>query len=178
MTKALIDVSVHGAGELAAAMAEPLREDAADGVENAVAEIRDQVKQRVPMRRGVLRASTKGYVHRYSLGGLVAVGGKGAKHAHLINMGVKPHELNAGRRTHGRSKKRAASGKSGNMLIYGNATIIRRGAHHGGFAGVDFMGKGLEAARPGVEDDLHRAGVEITTRYAKFERRRRKRTRR
>lgn len=165
-------VTVEGAQELAAALGEPLREDAADAVENAVAEIRDEVKKRVPARRGVLRASTKGYVYRYSLGGLVAVGGKGAKHAHLVNIGVRPHELGRGT---GRSKKRPKYGA--NMPIGGDANVRRRNAKHPGAAGVDFMGKGLAAARPRVEDDLDRAGVEITTRFAKFERRRRKRTR-
>ena len=173
-------VHVEGAAELAAALSEPLREDAADAVERAVARIRDRVKPLVPARRGVLRASVKGYVYRSQLGGMVTSGGKGAKHAHLIELGVKPHSIVAGKKTRKSNKRALKRGRETTvakraLLLPGG--ILRASAHPQGFGGKFFMKRGLEEARPQVEGDLARIGVEITTSFAKFEKRRGRRKR-
>lgn len=62
--------------------------------------IANEAKQLVPVRRGVLRKSIK--VSSRVKNGLITVsvkaGGKGARHAHLVELGTKPHLIPRGSR--------------------------------------------------------------------------------
>lgn len=173
-----IFINVQGAKELGQRLGDdPVRPELGDAIERAVLRIRDVAKRRVPVRRGVLAASVKAGVYRSKLGGEVLAGGRGARHANLIELGVKKHQVVAGRKQRKANKRLAKRGMAGVVAARALALpggIYRASAEPGGFEGVHFMKRALEDTRPEVNGMLQDAGSDIVARIVTGKRRRRR----
>jgi hypothetical protein len=173
-----IRLVAQGLAKLAQALqAQPAAEETSDAITQALEAIRRRVAGHVPVKRGVLRASVRQRVYAGRMSGEVTAGGRGARHAHLIELGVKPHKVVAGKAQRKRNKRLAKKGRALGTVKRALALpggIFRASATPGGFAGVHFMKRGLADAQPDVERTLREAGLAVVTNLARYEGRRRR----
>lgn len=131
-------------GDLPASMRKSIMRGA---MRSMVGALRKSVRDAIPRRSGKLRSTARVSVRQQTQGmtmryiGQVIVGGRDAPHAHLAQLGTKPHEI----------KPRGTRGKRGLKIAVDGGVIVRRRVQHPGAKGVDFMEIGLRKGQAEAE---------------------------
>ena len=152
-----IAVTIQGANELAAALSDrqQVRVTRVKTLLEATQLLEDEAKKRAPVRSGRLQKSIKGFV--YSSGNKAYVRA-GAKHAHLVEYGTRPHEIRAGR-----ARKRGRARRA--LLLPGG--VLRASAQHPGSAAQPFLHPALDENLDRVEAILEKHGRDLMVRIAR-----------
>ncbi len=144
-----------------AALGEALHAGPAEVLEASLTQVvrllEGRAKELVPVRRGKLQKSIQGVVTRQGTQGEVRAGGRGAKHAHLIEFGTQAHPVTAGA-----ARKRGRTRKA--LKLPGG--IFRHSAMVGGTPKHSYLWAAVDAEKGRVDEILENTGNDYVMKVA------------